>query len=144
MILDKKPAEEQEEQANIILEMLGIEDIQDKNITEISGGQKQRTAIGRALVNRPAIILADEPTGNLDLKSTREVMRYFTHINDQLAKSILMVTHDTFAASYCNRAVLLKDGEFAAEIEKTGSREEFYNSITEMLKLLGGEPDDIL
>lgn len=144
MILDKKPEEEQEEQAKIILEILGIEDIQDKNITEISGGQKQRAAICRALVNRPAIILADEPTGNLDSKSTREVMRYFTRINNQLATSILMVTHDTFAASYCNRAVLLKDGEFATEIEKTGSRKEFFNSITEMLKLLGGEPDDVL
>lgn len=144
MILDKKPEEEQEEKAKIILEILGIEDIQDKNITEISGGQKQRTAICRALVNRPAIILADEPTGNLDSKSTREVMKYFTHINNQLATSILIVTHDTFAASYCNRAVLLKDGEFATEIEKTGNRKEFFNSITEMLKLLGGEPDDVL
>jgi putative ABC transport system ATP-binding protein len=144
MILDKKPEEEQEEQAKIILEILGIEGIQDKNITEISGGQKQRVAISRALINRPAIILADEPTGNLDSKSTREVMKYFTHINNQLATSILMVTHDTFAASYCNRAVLLKDGEFVTEIEKAGNRKEFFNSITEMLKLLGGEPDDVL
>jgi len=144
MILDKKPEEEQEKQAKVIMEMLGIEDIQDKNITEISGGQKQRAAIGRALVNSPAIILADEPTGNLDLRSTREVMGYFSHINNQLSTSILMVTHDTLAASYCHRAVLLKDGEFAAEIENTGARKEFFNSVTEMLKLLGGEADDLL
>lgn len=144
MILDNKPEEEQEEQTKIILKILGVEDIQDKNITEISGGQKQRVAICRALINRPAIILADEPTGNLDSKSTREVMKYLTHINNQLNTSILMVTHDTFAASYCNRAVLLKDGEFAAEIEKTGSRKEFLDSITEMLVLLGGEQDDVL
>lgn len=144
MILEKKPEEEQEEQAERILKILGIEDIKDKNITEISGGQKQRAAICRALINSPAIILADEPTGNLDSKSTREVMKYFTHINNEVGTSILMVTHDTFAASYCNRAVLLKDGEFAAEIEKTGSRKEFLDSITEMLVLLGGEQDDVL
>ncbi|HEX3029189.1 MAG TPA: ABC transporter ATP-binding protein, partial [Clostridia bacterium] len=144
MILDKKPEEEQEEQTEIIMKILGIEDIQDKNILEISGGQKQRVAICRALVNSPAIILADEPTGNLDSKSTREVMKYLTQINNQLNTSILMVTHDTFAASYCNRAILLKDGEFAAEIEKTGDRKEFLDSITEMLMLLGGEQDDVL
>jgi putative ABC transport system ATP-binding protein len=144
MILDKKTEEEQEEHTDKILRILGIEDIKDKNITEISGGQKQRAAICRALVNNPAIILADEPTGNLDSKSTKEVMKYLTNINDQLNTSILMVTHDTFAASYCNRAVLLKDGEFAAEIEKTGSRKEFFDSITEMLVLLGGEQDDVL
>lgn len=144
MILDQRPEEEQKEQTEIILGILGIDDIQDKNTTEISGGQKQRTAIGRALVNSPALILADEPTGNLDSKSTREVMNYFAHINNQLDTSILMVTHDTFAASYCNRAILLKDGEFAAQIEKTGSRKEFLDGITEMLMLLGGEQDDVL
>lgn len=144
MALDKRPAEEQEEQTGKILEILGIEEIKDKNITEISGGQKQRTAICRALVNNPAIILADEPTGNLDLKSTREVMKYLAHINRQLGTSILMVTHDTFAASYCNRAVLLKDGEFAAEMEKTESRNKFIDSLTEMLVLLGGDQDDVL
>jgi ABC-type lipoprotein export system ATPase subunit len=144
MILEKKSAEEQEEQLERILKILSIEDTQNKGITEISGGQKQRVAIGRALINNPAVILADEPTGNLDSKSTREVMNYFVNINHEIGTSILMVTHDTFAASYCNRAVLLKDGELAAEIEKTGSRKEFLDSITEMLMLIGGEQDDIL
>lgn len=144
MILEKKSVEEQEEQAERILKILGIEDIQAKSITEISGGQKQRVAICRALINSPAIILADEPTGNLDSKSTREVMNYFAHINHEIGTSILLVTHDTFAASYCNKAVLLKDGEFAAEIERTGSRKEFLDSITEMLVLAGGEQDDVL
>lgn len=144
MILERKSEEEQEEQAEKILKILSIEDIQAKNITEISGGQKQRAAISRALINNPAVILADEPTGNLDLKSTKEVMNYFVHINEKIGTSILMVTHDTFAASYCNRAVLLKDGEFAAEIKRSGSQKEFINSITEMLTLIGGEQDDIL
>ncbi|HEY5586593.1 MAG TPA: ABC transporter ATP-binding protein [Ruminiclostridium sp.] len=144
MILEKKSVEEQEEQSKKILKILGIEDTQTKNITEISGGEKQRVAICRALINSPAIILADEPTGNLDSRSTREVMKYFAHINHEVGTSILMVTHDTFAASYCNRAVLLKDGEFAVEIEKTGSRKGFLDSITEMLALIGGEQDDVL
>jgi len=144
MILEKKSAEEQEEQAEKILKILGIEERQTKSITEISGGQKQRVAICRALINNPAVILADEPTGNLDSKSTREVMNYFAQINDEVGTSLLMVTHDTFAASYCNRAVLLKDGAFFAEIEKTSSRKEFLDAITEMLVLMGGEQDDIL
>jgi ABC-type lipoprotein export system ATPase subunit len=144
MILEKKSSEEQEEQSERILKILGIEDIQSKNITEISGGQKQRVAISRALINNPAIILADEPTGNLDSKSSREVMKQFVYINCEIGTSILLVTHDTFAASYCNKAVLLYDGEFVAEIEKTGSRKEFLDSITEMLILIGGKQDDIL
>lgn len=144
MILEKKFVEEKDEQeTERILKILGIEDIQAKNITEISGGQKQRVAICRALINNPAIILADEPTGNLDSKSTRDVMNYFIHINRELRTSVLLVTHDTFAASHCNRAVLLKDGELVAERERTGSKKEFLHSITEMLASIGGEQDDI-
>lgn len=144
MILDGKSVEAQEEQAERVLNVLNIFDIKNKNITEISGGEKQRAAICRALVNSPAIILADEPTGNLDSKSTREVMNYFVHVNHEIGTSILMVTHDTFAASFCRRAVLLNDGEFVATIEKTGSRIQFLDSITDMLALIGGEQDDIL
>ena len=144
MILEKKPQEEQEEQAEKNFKIIGIEDIKDKNVTEISGGQKQRAAICRALINNPAIILADEPTGNLDSRSKKEVMNYFVHVNNKIGTSILMVTHDVFAASYCNRAVLLKDGKFASEIEKTGSRNEFLNSIVKMLALIGSEQDGIL
>ncbi|QHI73309.1 ABC transporter ATP-binding protein [Aminipila terrae] len=144
MILEKRFADEQEEQAERILKILNIQDIQNKNIAEISGGQKQRVAIGRALINNPAIILADEPTGNLDSRSTKEVMDYFTLINQELTTSILLVTHDTFAASYCNKVVLLKDGVFKNEIDKKGSRKQFIDSITEMLAIIGGEQDDIL
>lgn len=143
MILEKKLPEEQAEQSDRILKILGIESIQGKKITEISGGQKQRVAICRALVNNPAVILADEPTGNLDSRSTREVMHYFVQINREVETSILLVTHDTYAASYCNRAVLLKDGGFAAEIRKTGSRKEFLDAIVQELALAGGDPDDI-
>lgn len=142
MILENKPDEEQEKQARKLMKILGIEETQDKNITEISGGQKQRAAICRALVNDPALILADEPTGNLDLKSTKEVMRYLVQINEETGTSILMVTHDTYAASFCTRAVLLRDGSFSAETKRTGSRKEFFDSITEMLTLIGGDQDD--
>lgn len=144
MILDGKSAEEQEQRAERLFNILSIGDIQDKNITEISGGQKQRAAIGRALVNNPAILLADEPTGNLDPKSTGEVMRYFSHINRETGTGILMVTHDVYAASCCRRAVLLKDGKLTADICKKDNRKEFLNAITEMLALLGGDQDDII
>ena len=144
MILEKRSAEEQDVQIKKILKILGLEDTQNKYITEISGGQKQRVAICRALINNPAIIFADEPTGNLDSKSTKEVMDYFVRINHEIGTSILMVTHDTFAASYCNKAVLLKDGSFMKEIERNGSRKEFLNSVTEMLMLVGGEQDDLI
>lgn len=144
MILEKRTEQEQQEQSDKILKILSIEDIQNKNITDISGGQKQRVAICRALINNPAVILADEPTGNLDSKSTREVMKHFVHVNQEFHTSILMVTHDTYAASYCSRAVLLKDGEFAADIQRTGDRRKFLDSITDMLTLLGGDQDDIL
>lgn len=142
MILDKRTAEEQEERAERILKILGIENTQTKNVTDISGGEKQRVAICRALINAPAVILADEPTGNLDTKSTSDVMKYFVQINLEIRTCILLVTHDTFAASFCKKAVLLNDGRFAAEIVRTGSRREFLDSITEMLALIGGEQDD--
>ena len=143
MILEKATADEQDEQAEKILKVLGIEEIQEKAVTEISGGQKQRAAICRALINNPALILADEPTGNLDSQSTRDVMHHFVRINQKMGTSILLVTHDLYAASCCHRAVLLKDGKFAADIGKTGSRQAFLDSIAGMLTLIGGGQDDI-
>ena len=142
--LRKIPANKRKERALMLLSKVGVSDQAYKFPSSLSGGQQQRVAIARALSNDPKIILADEPTGNLDSRSTREVMKYFAHINNEVGTSILMVTHDTFAASYCNRAVLLKDGEFAVEIKKTGSRKEFLDSITEMLAVIGGDQDDVL
>lgn len=144
MILDERPAEEQEQRLLALVKPLGIEDIVNRGITEISGGQKQRAAICRALINGPAFLLADEPTGNLDPRSTREVMRCFEKIHAETGTGVLMVTHDTFAASCCGRAVFLADGVIGADIRRAGTRAHFLDAITETLAFLGGGQDDLL
>ncbi|WP_411681862.1 ABC transporter ATP-binding protein [Clostridium thailandense] len=142
MILEKKEMEEMEFKTQALTKLLGISDILDKNIYEISGGQKQRTAICRALVNEPSIIFADEPTGNLDSKSTKDVMNYFNKANENFGTSVLMVTHDSFAASYCKRVVLLRDGEIIYDVSKKSSRKEFFHQILDILSLIGGDSDE--
>lgn len=99
-----------EERANQLCTVFGIGAIRDKYPAEISGGEKQRTAVARALINHPLLILADEPTGNLDSKSSRAVIHSFEQARDVLEATIFMVTHDSFAASFCDRVVILKDG----------------------------------
>ena len=99
-----------EERANQLCTVLGNGAIRDKSPAEISGGEKQRTAVARALINHPLLILADEPTGNLDSKSSRAVIRSFEQARDVLEATIFMVTHDSFAASFCDRVVILRDG----------------------------------
>jgi ABC-type lipoprotein export system ATPase subunit len=143
MILDKKELEEMEDKTETLTELLGISDILNKNTYEISGGQKQRAAICRALVNDPVMIFADEPTGNLDSKSTKDVMNYLNKVNENFGTSVLMVTHDSFAASYCKRVVLLKDGEIISDISKKASRKEFFHEILAVLSLIGGDSDEL-
>jgi ABC-type lipoprotein export system ATPase subunit len=142
MILEEKTDEEQEEQLKKITEFLGISEILSRDIWNISGEQKQRAAISRALINNPALICADEPTGNLDSKSTKDVMSYFKKVNEDFHTSILMVTHDIFAASYCKRVILLKDGKVVHELRRTGSRNQLYNQIMEMMTMIGGDMND--
>ena len=123
-----------------ILEILSIGDIIDKNIIDISGGQKQRVAIARALINAPEIILADEPTGNLDAKSTRNVMEYLKSINEILGATLLMVTHDSYAAAYCSKVILLKEGKIISTLKKDRkNQDDFLVDIYEFLKQIGGE-----
>ncbi|WPC44279.1 ABC transporter ATP-binding protein [Clostridium sp. JS66] len=142
MILDKREMEEMEAKTQELTQLLGISDILNKNVYEISGGQKQRAAICRALVNEPDMIFADEPTGNLDSKSTKDVMNYLSKVNENLGTSVLMVTHDSFAASYCSRVVLLKDGKIISDISKKASRKEFFHEILDVLSLIGGDFDE--
>ncbi len=123
---------------------LSINDIKDKHIVDISGGEKQRVAIARALINTPQIILADEPTGNLDAKSTRDVMDYLTEINKKFQATLLMVTHDSYAASYCHKVILLKEGRITSVLEKGDkNRTAFLEHIYEFLKQIGGEQHGI-
>ena len=107
----------------------GIEKLLKKNPYELSGGEKQRVAICRALINNPDLILADEPTGNLDSKSGRIVIDAMNRINQKYKKTIVMVTHDPQMASHCGRIILLKDGQILDMLEKDGDTEGFYQEI---------------
>ncbi|MGO0905868.1 ABC transporter ATP-binding protein [Clostridioides difficile] len=139
LTLDKISVKEQDEKLNEVSKILGIEDLLNKRTFEVSGGQAQRTAIARALINKPSILLADEPTGNLDSKSSKTVMELFQKINKENKVTTMMVTHDPLAASYCNRILFIKDGAIYNEIYKENSREQFYQEIMDVLTLLGGD-----
>ncbi|NJJ35447.1 ABC transporter ATP-binding protein [Clostridioides difficile] len=131
-----------ENRAISLCELFGIEHIRKKYPAEISGGEKQRTAVARALMNNPDLILADEPTGNLDSKSCRTVIDSFLKAKQELDATILMVTHDSFAASFCDRVIVLKDGTVYKEVVKSNSRREFLDELLELLKEMGGAQDD--
>lgn len=124
--------------------ILNIEDILGKYPYEVSGGQKQRTAAARAIITEPEIIFADEPTGALDSKSSTELLDNLSSLNKNSEATIVMVTHDPFAASYCNRIIFIKDGILDTELEKTGSRKDFYNEILGTLSMVGGAESDIV
>lgn len=121
-----------------VAKKLGIEKILDKRTFEISGGQAQRTAIARGIINNPSILLADEPTGNLDSKSTDDVMDLFTKINKENQMTTLMVTHEPYTASYCSKVIFIKDGQVYKELDKNGNREDFYQEIMEVISKIGG------
>lgn len=129
-----------EKKAANLLKMFDIDKIGKKYPAEISGGQKQRTAVARALINDPLMILADEPTGNLDSRSSEAVIDAFITAKQKLEATILMVTHDSLSASYCDRVILMRDGVVCAEMVNKGDRREFFNELMDVLrKLNGGE-----
>ena len=129
-----------ERRADQLCEVFGISGIQDKYPAEISGGEKQRTAVARALINHPLLILADEPTGNLDSKSTRTVIRSFEQAKDSLEATIFMVTHDSYAASFCDRVVILRDGVVWRTLEKNAEdREHFQDRLLDSIREMGRE-----
>ncbi|WP_071461196.1 ABC transporter ATP-binding protein [Bacillus massilinigeriensis] len=118
---------------------LGIEEIKDKYPNEISGGQKQRTSAARAFIHEPSIIFADEPTGALDSKSASDLLNKLSDMNVKRKATILMVTHDPVAASYCNRVIFIKDGQIYTQLNKGGeSRQEFFKDIMKTQGVLGG------
>lgn len=138
MVLEKKIVEEMDGKVEELAQLFGIEDILHKYPYHISGGQQQRTAVGRALVNDPTIVFADEPTGNLDSKSSSTIMECFEKIVEELETTVLVVTHDVFAASYCRKVVFIKDGSVHSTIVRKGERKEFLNQIMDNLAVLGG------
>lgn len=127
-----------------IAKTLGIESLLKKYPYEISGGQKQRTACARAIITNPSLILADEPTGALDSKSSTDLLNAMTKLNEEQDATIMMVTHDAFAASYCKRVLFIKDGLIFKEIVKNGSRKEFFKEILDVLSLIGGGDNDLI
>ena len=145
LIINKEDVKEIDKKVVTIATKLGISDILKKFPYEVSGGQKQRCACARALINNPKIILADEPTGALDSNTSRMLLETMEQMNTDLKATILMVTHDSFSASFCNRVLFLKDGKIFNEIikgEKT--RKKFFNEIIDMLTLLGGDVDNVI
>jgi len=137
-IIATKNIASMEASANKLCEIFGISHIKNKYPAEISGGEKQRTAVARALINNPFLILADEPTGNLDSNSSRDVLELLTKVNKDKRTTIVMVTHDPIAASYCDRVLFIKDGEFFNEIYRDDRRQMFFQRILNVLSLLGG------
>ena len=121
-----------------VAKLLGIEGILNKWTFEISGEQGQRTAIARAVVANPTLLLADEPTGNLDSKASKDVMELFSMLNSKLNATILMVTHDAYVASYCKRVLIIKDGKLYQEIVCGDNRMAFHQKILDAMNLLGG------
>lgn len=143
MILEKVSEQKTEREVTKLLNLFQIDDIAEKYPYHVSGGQQQRAAVARAIINHPKIIFADEPTGNLDSKSAKQVMESFVTINEEREGTILFVTHDPTAASYCNRVIFIKDGGIHSEIRRKNGRKEFFNHILDVLAILGGERYDI-
>ena len=128
--------------AEQLCQVFGIGAIQNKYPAEISGGEKQRTAVARALINHPLLILADEPTGNLDSRSSWAVIRSFEQAKQMLGATIFMVTHDSFAASFCDRVILLRDGVVWRTLEKGGmERSAFQDHLLECIGRMSREEE---
>ena len=145
LTIQKVKPKEIEERVQEIAKKLEITDILNKYPYQISGGQKQRVASARAIITNPKLVLADEPTGALDSKSARQLLESFENLNQKLSATILMVTHDSFTASYASKILFIKDGKIFNELIKGEStRKEFFEKIIEVQTLLGGELGDVI
>jgi putative ABC transport system ATP-binding protein len=138
LTVSKLSNEEIEERVLRLTKILKIEHILARYPEEISIGQQQRTAAARALISRPLVLFADEPTGSLDSKSASEFLNYLDEVNLHEETTILMVTHDPYTASYCNRVLFIKDGRFFSEIVRRSSRKVFFEKVIDMQATIGG------
>lgn len=144
LILSHKNVVEVETTVEKVAVNLGIENILQKYPYEVSGGQRQRASAARAMVNNPELILADEPTGALDSKSSKDLLQCMQRLNENNEATIMMVTHDAFAASFCKRIIFIKDGTLFMEIFSSGNRKEFFDKILKVLSSLGGDNSELL
>ena len=143
--IQKRPVKEIEEAVKTVSKQLGITEVLNKFPYQMSGGQKQRVASARAIVTDPSIVLADEPTGALDSKSAKMLLERFTYLNRENNATIMMVTHDSFSASYASRVMFIKDGKIFNEILRgESSRKEFFDKIIDVVTLLGGDAADVV
>ncbi|NBI08672.1 ABC transporter ATP-binding protein [Colidextribacter sp. OB.20] len=141
----KAPAQRIDKRVREMAELLGISDCLNKYPYQMSGGQQQRCAAARAMVTRPALVLADEPTGALDSKSSQLLLDRLEELNRELGATILMVTHDAFTASCCRRVVFLQDGKLFLELHRErGSRRDFFQKIIQVTARMGGGMADVL
>ena len=144
LTINKTNKNEIDGKVNSVAKELGIEEILTKYPYEVSGGQKQRTACARALITNPKLILADEPTGALDSRSAQMLIEMISSLNKDFKATILMVTHDSFTASYCDRILFIKDGKIFTELVRgNNTRKQFFNQRLDVVALLGGDVRDV-
>ena len=141
-IIAGKQKSKMEQNTKKMLSVFGIEEIAEKYPAEVSGGQKQRASIARALSNNPSIILADEPTGNLDSKSSTAVIEAFLNAKEKMGATIFMVTHDAFAASYADKVIALKDGIVFGELVRRGQPKDFLDELLDFTRKVNGDGYD--
>ena len=141
-IIAGKQKSKMEQNTQKLLSVFGIEEIAEKYPAEVSGGQKQRASIARALSNNPSIILADEPTGNLDSKSSTAVIEAFLNAKEKMGATIFMVTHDAFAASYTDKVIALKDGIVFGELVRRGQPKDFLDELLDFTRKVNGDGYD--
>ena len=144
LTLDKVPVRKMNVKLKEISELLGITHLLHKRTYEISGGQAQRVAIARAVINNPSILLADEPTGNLDSKAAKDVMKLFKKLNESMNVTIIMVTHDPNIAAYSNKTYIIKDGNIYQEIINRNDDRTYRREILNTMSLLGGDEIDTI
>ena len=144
LTIQKRPAHEISASVGLVAKKLEITSILYRYPYQLSGGEKQRVAAARAIITRPDIVLADEPTGALDSKSASMLLKSLETLNVDMEATILMVTHDAFTASYCQRILFIKDGKIFNELNRgCDTRKEFFDRIIEVVTLLGGDSNNV-
>ncbi|MBM7542806.1 ABC transporter ATP-binding protein [Amphibacillus cookii] len=145
LAIAKKSVSDMTEKVDEIATTFGIQSLLEKYPYQLSGGQKQRTAASRALIADPKMVFADEPTGALDSKSATDLLEKLSKLNELHETTIMMVTHDAYAASFCRRILFIQDGQLSKElIRGVHTRKQFFQLILDELAAIGGDADDVI